>query len=196
MSRISLQSEIPVWLAKHLSCGKMPFARCMPYSGDARVSMSVLDDFDLSEVDMPAIDMPQEDIDSLQREYDDEVREMTTPLIDMNSRARAVPRSAKNRINKVINRVTKGFLESIPLGTIFAAMKNEGLIAVQEDGTMWDGMLVGGAECGTEGARDQVATFTLAMRTDDGGHVKASAGLYLSWCKMSSGKYDVVCYLS
>ena len=57
-------------------------------------------------------------------------------------------------------------------------------------------MLVGGAECGSDESSQQVANFDLAFSQNGGLEPIANAALYLSWCKMPSGRYEVVSYVS
>jgi hypothetical protein len=95
--------------------------------------------------------------------------------------------------NNLISAATKGFLEKIPLNDIFDALKQIGVHAVQEDGTPWSGFLTGGAECGSRDAEKQRANLDL-VRTDDGTPLNNT--LVLMWCKMQSGNYEVVSYVS
>ena len=55
---------------------------------------------------------------------------------------------------------------------------------------------MGAAECGSEGARNQVAHFDLGIKLDDGSWVPATAALHLSWCTFSNGKYEIVTYVA
>ena len=99
----------------------------------------------------------------------------------------------KKKVNNLIHDATKGFHEKIPLQAIFDALTSIGVHAIQEDGTPWQGMLLGGAECGSPEAANQRVLFHL-VRTADGSPL--NNGVFLSWCKMSSGRYEVVSYLS
>ena len=107
--------------------------------------------------------------------------------------SKSLTTAEKRKANNKIHAITSGYHEKIPLSSIFDALTEIGVHAVQEDGSPWSGMLVGGAECGDERTRDQVINFEL-VRTSDGTHLNNS--LYLSWCKMPSGKYELTCYLS
>tara|TARA_Y100000310_G_C20506196_1_gene726536 strand:+ start:549 stop:923 length:375 start_codon:yes stop_codon:yes gene_type:complete len=102
----------------------------------------------------------------------------------------------KSKLNNAISALTQGYHDEIPLGGIFDVLKESGVIPVQEDGTEWSGMLVGGAECGSDETRNQVANIDLAVQGDGGLVPIPNASLYLSWCKMQSGRYEVVSYVS
>ena len=109
------------------------------------------------------------------------------------ARVGAIKPAIKSKMNNEINSIVHGFHDKIPLSPIFAVLEKLGYQAVQEDGTPWSGMLVGGAECGSEGSRNQVATIDLVRKEDN---APMNNALYLSWCKMPSGRYEVVCYVS
>ena len=104
--------------------------------------------------------------------------------------------SMKNKAQKAVHAVVKGWHQEIPLDEIFDAVINNGLVPIQEDGYKWAGMLMGGKACGTEEARDQHATFPLVTKQDDGQWALTTTYLILNWCTMESGKYEVVCYVS
>jgi hypothetical protein len=57
-------------------------------------------------------------------------------------------------------------------------------------------MLLGGAECGSEEARKQYANIPIAGKNAEGKWCMTTDSLHLQWCRMQSGKYEVVCYLS
>ena len=99
----------------------------------------------------------------------------------------------KRQVNIKIHGITTGYHDKIPLQDLFDALAEIGVHAVQEDGTPWKGMLIGGAECGDERTHNQVVNFDLVRTADNSGLNNA---LYLSWCKMPSGRYEVVSYVS
>jgi hypothetical protein len=99
----------------------------------------------------------------------------------------------KKTANDMIYAITKGYHDKIPLRAVFDVLTQIGVHAVQEDGTPWSGFLVGGAECGTEEAKNQRVNFSL-VRTDT--KTPLNNSLFLSWCKMPSGRYEIVSYLS
>ena len=108
----------------------------------------------------------------------------------------AVNQSAKRRAAKLIYEAMKGWHDSIPLSDVFLALSWEGLVPIQEDGTRWAGVLAGGAECGSDEARGQHADIPIAGKNANNLWCMTTAMLHLSWCKMHSGRYEVVCYLS
>lgn len=108
---------------------------------------------------------------------------------------------AKNlkRINEVICSLPS-FHNSIPLDTIFDAIKSEGLVPLQEDGAEWAGLL-----CGAEGQMllplgSLTETCTDGTLVTDGAepHVfkETKHALIMSWYRMPSGRYETVQYVS
>jgi hypothetical protein len=79
---------------------------------------------------------------------------------------------------------------------IFDALKVEGIVPLQEDGTEWSGFLAGGAECGSDETRHQVANIDLGIQRDGQLLLVPNTSLYISWCVMQSGKYEVIAYVS
>ena len=114
--------------------------------------------------------------------------------VDPRGKSKSIPSNIRKRINNAIHDLGNYHVQ-IPLQNIFDICKQNGVVALQEDGTPWQGLLAGGAECGTEKARNQNAKFDLAVRVE-GNYVPADNLIVLNWCKMPSGKYEVVCYVS
>jgi hypothetical protein len=106
-----------------------------------------------------------------------------------------IPAKILRKINDAIYAICKGYHQQIPLGDIFAALRKEGLVPVQEDGREWSGLL-----CGTAGqARIDVAPVLTAKKEQDELVFTPAdnALLCLSWYKMEeSGRYETVAYLS
>jgi hypothetical protein len=84
----------------------------------------------------------------------------------------------KNRANKELSAVNTCYHIAIPLDLIFLIVSRHIGAVVQEDGSPWSGIL-----CGDEGR----AVFAIA---------DSKISLYLSWYKMSSGRYEIVSYVS
>lgn len=117
-------------------------------------------------------------------------------LVDMNSKRYPMPAKAKKSINRQLHALGN-YHEEIPLDTIFNALEEFDITPLQEDGTKWSGMLIGGGECGSDASQEQYANFELAMWQPDGSHILLKNGLYLTWCTMPSGKkYEIVTYIS
>lgn len=119
--------------------------------------------------------------------------------VDLRLGTRPIPPNSRKKINDAIHDLGN-FHESIPLDEIFSICEANGVVVLQEDGTKWSGMLMGGAECGSEKARNQFALFDLAVKNDHGEYVPSSHAMNLSWCKMGnalrSDKYEIVCYVN
>jgi len=90
----------------------------------------------------------------------------------------------RKSINKVLqNDFSKNYFNSIPLGEMFKVLEIHGLLAVQEDGSKWDGFL-----CGQNGRIE----IELALE----GEVIENSVFILSWYKMESGRYEITSYIS
>lgn len=74
--------------------------------------------------------------------------------------------------------ISKHYYERIPVGKIFDACRKDGLEPIQEDGTPWEGMLLG-----AEG-RTSIELQGSKKR------------LHIAWYKMPSGRYEVTPYVS
>jgi hypothetical protein len=54
-----------------------------------------------------------------------------------------IKQTIRNRVNRVLAPIGRTFYEKIPLNDIFKACTDTNLQPVQEDGTNWDGWLLG-----------------------------------------------------
>jgi hypothetical protein len=99
----------------------------------------------------------------------------------------------RSKIGNEIGTITKGFHKQIPFSAIQGVIEKYGYELVQEDGTPWSGFLVGGAECGSPEAAKQRATIDIVKKDD---RTPVNNALILMWCKMPSGNYEVVSYIS
>jgi len=115
--------------------------------------------------------------------------------VDIRDKSIKIPQRSRKTINDALYDLGNYHTE-IPLQSIFDICRKENVIAIQEDGTPWSGFLTGGAECGSEKAKNQNAKFDLAIQGVDGEYVPAENMIILNWCKMQSGKYEIVCYVS
>ncbi len=130
----------------------------------------------------------------------------TTYVDNMNDRTKSLPKPVRRRVANQISRLGN-YHSSIPLDAIFSILGKDNVIPLQEDGTEWSGFLCGGAEVGTEDARNQQVTIRLAFVVFAVNHALAgfdveppsyrlaTEGLHISWAKMSSGRYEVVSYI-
>ena len=114
--------------------------------------------------------------------------------VDIRIKSKSIPANIKSKINKAIYNLGNFHIE-IPLKTIFTICEQNGVVPLQEDGTYWNGMIIGGADCGSNEAKEQIAHFDMAFKADNE-YVPSNNMLSLSWCKMPSGKYEIVCYIS
>lgn len=117
-------------------------------------------------------------------------------MVDMNAKPNPMPSKLKNTLQNEVHRILKPtYFEQIPLKDIFDVFAANGVMAVQEDGTKWSGMLVGGKGCGEDGAESQRADIELAIKNGPWWKITTSA-LSITWCKMPSGKMEVIGYIS
>ena len=105
-----------------------------------------------------------------------------------------LPSSTRTQLNNAIHGLTQGYHQGIPLGKITEALKKKGAVILQEDNTEWSGMLTG-----REG-KMTVDMAPISSGVDQHGHKVytpyTNTMLVLTWHKMESGKYEVVCYVS
>lgn len=96
----------------------------------------------------------------------------------------ATKQTVRNRINKTLQAIGS-YAQEIPLDEIFSAVKAQGGLPVQEDGTEWAGLL-----CGAEGR----ANFRVVFAD------MSDMYLFLSWYKMDTRdggyRYEIVTYVS
>jgi hypothetical protein len=92
--------------------------------------------------------------------------------------------TVRGKINSQLQRdFSRNYWDSIPLTKIFQILEDNGVVAVQEDGTPWDGFL-----CGREGS------VSIELKSDD--IIIENAMLILQWYKMESSKYELNIYVS
>jgi hypothetical protein len=90
-----------------------------------------------------------------------------------------------NRINKFLSELGRTYHQGVPISAILDNLKQNGFMAVQEDGTEWEGLILG---------KDARYTFDLVDMTTG---VPSKRVLVMSHHKMEvTGKYEVVAYIS
>ena len=146
------------------------------------------------------------DPESFAREVDNALAEIpfsgTEKFVNMQEwgkggkRPKALPQGVKSRAGKSIYEATKNYHDNLPVDAIMSALAKHNLVAINEDGTKWQCMLGGNAECGTPEAANQRTTAQIATQDADGNWMLTTTWLSLSYCRMPSGRYEVVCYLS
>lgn len=102
--------------------------------------------------------------------------------IDPNSRKTLTP-ALRRKVNKDLFPLGAEYHREIPLDAVFEVLNKHGVIPLQEDYTYWSGFLTG---------RTGKASIELGW---SGGLIVNSV-LFLSWYKMESGKYELICYLT
>lgn len=108
-----------------------------------------------------------------------------------------LPPDIKKRVNNEIHeKVTKQiYHDQIPLDTIFGILEDHGIVPLAEDNTEWSGFLLG---------REAHINFDIAPigskhPSDDPQRPFykrfKNASLSLSWYKMPSGRYEILCHI-
>jgi len=115
-------------------------------------------------------------------------------MVDIRLPEHHIPSKNKKQVNNGIHDLGN-YHEQIPLHSIFNILKENDIIPLQEDGTYWEGLLLGGKECGHEEAIKQRTIIPLAININ-GQYFPCSHGLFISWCKMPSGKYEIISYVN
>lgn len=92
---------------------------------------------------------------------------------------------------KAIHPYTVGYRNEVPVTDMIEALQQVGLVALQEDGTPWGGVL-----CGAEGRAALRLAFDGAE--DDRGiyPMIENAMFVLTWYKLQSGRFETVAYIS
>lgn len=98
----------------------------------------------------------------------------------------------RNSMNKAIGALlAPTYFDSIPLEGIDRILRDHGLALIQEDKTLWDGLL-----CGNEAQ----AIFDVGVYHEGMGPQDILDGtkfvLALSWYRMTSGRFEVISYIS
>jgi hypothetical protein len=101
----------------------------------------------------------------------------------------------RNRLNASVRAaVPENYYPNIPMDQLREAMKMEGYVPLQEDGTEWAGMFLG-----SEGE-----TFIPMGKLSEGRMLHglatykpvSNSGLRMTWYEMPSGKYEIVKYIT
>lgn len=101
----------------------------------------------------------------------------------------------RNLLNRAVNAALPGnYYDGIPIEDMQEALKLEGYVLLQEDGTKWSGMFLG-----SEGE-----AFLEMGKLSEGRMVNglatykpvSNSGLRMTWYKMGSGKYEIVKYIT
>lgn len=98
--------------------------------------------------------------------------------------------NARRRIGQEVADVVRPtYFSTIPLMEIFAPIEAAGFAVLQEDGRKWAGFL-----CGCEAQ----AYFALGRDPDEDGFYEevGNAMLAISWYQMTSGRYEVIAYIT
>lgn len=103
-----------------------------------------------------------------------------------------MPPRIRTKLNKILSTILKPtFFQDIPLNEIAEALKSAGVVMVQEDGTEWQGMLLGSR------SRSQFEIAPLESKTAEGFYTPyTNAALVLQWERMGSGRIEVIGYIS
>ncbi len=119
--------------------------------------------------------------------------------VKMNGRGAAVPAPVKTRVKNQLHDICKKTWQSIPLDEILWTLKKNGLMALQEDGTEWSGMLMGTKECGDPEANNQRVSWPVAMQSPEDCDIwiMTNTAVQLSWCvrRYDPMTFEIVVYM-
>lgn len=103
-----------------------------------------------------------------------------------------IPAIIKKEVNSDLGKICSGkYYDEIPLGEILEALEKNNVIALQEDGTPWEGILCG------ERAQTQIDIGAIWSENDEGIYTPCdNSMLVLSWYRMQSGRYEINAYVS
>ena len=112
--------------------------------------------------------------------------------VDSRSPSKTIPTTQRKRANRILQEVGRKYWPSFPLDEIFGACKSNDIIPLQEDGTVWAGMIGSQGDCGLG---KPPMTIDLAVNVGEG-YVPARNRLIITACTMTSGNLEIVCYVS
>ena len=131
---------------------------------------------------------------------DDDMNITTTMdkyLYDSKNKKLYIKPNVRKKINTAIRKLTTPksrtvYFKAIPLQDIFDILEKNGVVALQQDNTEWDGFLTGAT-----------GTITIALAPSSskmkGNYTTyepyVNTSLALQWYKMQTGKYEVTCYI-
>lgn len=123
------------------------------------------------------------------------MRETAQQFINVPPEPIKINPAIRKKLNKVVAAALPGnYYEHIPLEQIDNVLRKEGYLLIQEDNTEWSGMLLGA---------DAEAFFGIGKlsteRTVNGLSMYSpvsNSGLRMTWYQMSSGKYEIVKYIT
>jgi hypothetical protein len=195
------QGQVSVWLEKAAAAIEegRTFPRSMPYAG-IRVAQfeTPVDDDPLAELEPVDPRVGSEEGGNLARMNAHILRmrglKPGEAVVNLSARRRAIGSTAKNRANRSIHELTKKLCDAIPLKGIFDALVANGMIPVDDDGSQWSGMLIGGRDCGDPEGASQRADISLAAVLPDYTVFPANVMLHISWCKIGD-RYEVTAYV-
>ena len=89
-----------------------------------------------------------------------------------------------------IHPLTTSYHNGVPFGETIETLKGLGLIVLQEDNTPWSGFV-----CGREGRAALGLAFD-GTEDESGRYEPMNNALVFTWCKLDSGRYEFVAYIS
>lgn len=106
-------------------------------------------------------------------------------------RRHCIPTKLRRDVNRELDsQVSSRLHEQVPLSLIFDVLERRGLVALQEDGTPWSGMLLGA---------DGRVQLPLAERRDGEEHRPkpfTNATLLITWYRFETGRYEVSAFVT
>ena len=103
-----------------------------------------------------------------------------------------LPAGIRHKISDEITKLTTNkYFDKIPLKDISDILEKYGITLLQEDQTEWDGFLTG------NNARETFEIGYIETKDKDSRYTPIdNAALVMSWYKMTSGRYEIVAYMS
>ena len=216
--KIAQYQKYPIWLAEQLSILSNNYTRSLPSHYSSYIpkiekwvqeTNPNLSDFDFdkaikSALAHEAIKVDEYSPEQIRRNMNSFIAnsqninpDAPNFAVDIRLKKIAIPQSIKNKINKKIHGLGN-YHSSIPINEIFNICKEYNVIPIQENGAKWEGFLIGGAECGSEEAKNQQVLFNITFKINEE-YMPSKNNISLSWCKLSSrdeSNYEIVCYIS
>lgn len=119
------------------------------------------------------------------------------PKVDSYSEVPVPPKTTaktRSQLNNALHRALPGnYYDGVPIDELQDALKAEGYVLLQEDGTPWSGMFLGSGEALLEMGKLDYGRELNGLATYK---PVPNSGLRMTWYQMPSGKMEIVKYIT
>ena len=150
--------------------------------------------------DFPSLEQIKKNMDEFHSKAQDMFPNQPDFAVDFRKQHISIPNNVRGRINNAIHALGS-YHKRIPLREIISILEKENCVLIQEDGTIWSGMVFPTGQCGETDSfgrsKNNPFTFDLAYKTpDDVRYRPCNNVLVMQACIMPSESIEVVAYVS